>query len=117
MTDFQRDLEVIINNTDFVHNGNIRFVYRYPSRMDGEIDELELSVRGEHAMKRARIFKISDVGRRWDELNVRGSGAKTIKEIKNKYLAYYYSKLNEEERKEFWRDMVTETEKMAAERK
>lgn len=113
MTDFQRDMEVIIQNVGIANNGTIRFVFRYPSRLEGEVDELELGTRASNTLKRAGIFKIQDIGKKWNRLDVRGSGVKTIKEIKNKYLAYYYDKLDDEERKDFWRDTVAETEDMA----
>lgn len=114
MTDFQRDMEVMINEEIFnAKNGKVRFMYRFPERMYGTLDLLELSERAYNCCCRSHISTIEEVGRRWNELGkMRGSGVKTVKEIKNSYINYYYSQLDDEERKDFWRDAVEATANM-----
>ena len=44
---------------------------------------------------------------------LRNSGVKTVKEIKNKYVAYYYDNLSSnEERQQFWLDTYDATNAM-----
>ena len=113
MTDFQRDLEVIINEVGIKNNGNIRFFMRHMERMKDGIEYLGLSDRAYNAMRRNNINTIQDITNKFDQLKVKGAGEKVIKEVRNKYFQYYYSQLNEEERKEFWRDTIRETEALA----
>ena len=111
MTDFQRDLEVLINEGIIAaNNKRIRFFMRYGNRLKGDIELLDLSTRGFNCLKRKRINTIEDVGNNFHNLGrIAGIGITTVKEVKNKYLAYYYANLNTEERKDFWRDTVEAT--------
>lgn len=115
MTNFQRDLEVLINEGVIASkNGVIRFVFRYSNRLKGDIANLDLSTRGYNSMRRVGIDNLEKLAEKWDELGrVKNTGVKTIKEIKNKYLAFYYDQLkNDEERKEFWKDTIIGTIEM-----
>lgn len=115
MTDFQRDIETIIQNGGLVaKNGKIRFWFRNGNILTGDIDKLDLSTRAYNSLKRAHINRIEDIHERWDELGVlRNLGAKSVKEVKNKYVAYYYDSLKtDEERKQFWLDTYDATNAM-----
>lgn len=114
MTDFQRDLEVLINEGMFAgKRGKIRFIFKYPDRMVGDIRDLGTNERAYNAMRRNKIEDIKEIDSHWDSFgNLNGIGATSIKEIKNKYMQYYYDKLNEEERKEFWRETIKATMEM-----
>lgn len=111
MSDFTRDLTILINEGVIATNdGNIRFVYRYPERMCGGIEALELTDRSYNCCRRNGISTIEEIGAKWKTLgNMRSSGIKTVKDVKNKYVQYYYSLLSEEERKDFWRDTIEAT--------
>ena len=115
MTNFQRDLEILINEGVFAgKNGKIRFVFRYSNRLRGEIENLDLSARGYNSMRRVGIDTIEKITEKWDKLGIiKNMGVKTTKEIKNKYLAFYYDQLrSDEERKQFWRDTIMATIEM-----
>ena len=107
MTDLQRDIEVLINEGILTETDTIRFYFRYPKRMTGRIEKMYLGERANNCLRRAGIDSISQIRQNWDDLGkIRNSGKKTVKEIRNAYISYYYDLLNERERKEFLRDMV-----------
>ena len=112
MTDFQRDMEMLIDNGIIIPNGKkIRFVFRYPNRLKGGLEELGLNDRSYNCCRRSKINTIEDVTERWDTLSrMKGAGSKTVAEVKNKYVQFYYSTLdNADERAEFWRDTIKGT--------
>ena len=115
MTDFKRDLEILINEGVIAPNHNrIRFVFRYSKRFKGSLEGLDLSERAYNCLRRANIDDISKVADKWDDLGrIKNAGVKTVKEVKNKYIAYYYGTLDcEEARKEFWQDTIKATIEM-----
>lgn len=109
MTDFQRDMEVIMGNVEFINNGTIRFQMNHMDRMVGELDNLTLSDRASNALHRNGIHTIERLTEKMGMYHAKGVGAKSIKEIKNAYMSYYYDQLNDEERKQFWRDTYEAT--------
>ena len=111
MTDFQRDIEYLIDNGMLAaKRGQIRFVFRYSNRFKVVLEELDLSTRAHNCLKRAKINYINEIGDKWDTLNrIKNSGVTTVKEIRNKYLWFYYDRLDEDERKQFWRDTIEAT--------
>ena len=111
MANFSTDITVMINEGVLVPKcGRIRFVYNKSGVLEGDLDNLGLSERAYNCARRGKIMTIEDIGKRWNELGrLRGAGVKTVKEIKNKYVSYYYNRLNDEERKQFWRDVVEAT--------
>ena len=114
MTNYQRDLEVIINEVGITNNGTIRFIMRYPNRMKGDLTELGLSDRSYNALRRNRIQTIQEVSAKWDDFVIlKGVGKKVQKEVRNAFMAYYYDQLNAEEQKDFWRDTLGATEELA----
>lgn len=114
MTNFQRDLEVIINEVGIVNNGNMRFIIQYPSRLKGNIAELGLCDRSYNALRRNRIQFIQEISEFWTDFDLlKGIGAKCKKEIKNAYMAFYYDQLSVEEQKDFWRETIKATEELA----
>jgi DNA-directed RNA polymerase, alpha subunit/40 kD subunit len=115
MRNFKNECSVLINEGILVpNNGNIRFVFRHSDRFDDSIDMLELNPRAYNCLRRAGITTISEIGKQWDELyRIRSSGAKTVKEIKNKFIAYYYNSLDtDKEVEEFWKDTIKATVEM-----
>lgn len=106
MRDFQRDLEYIINNADIKATPEIKFQFRKYSRIENRpIDDLDLEQRSYNGLCRSNIRTIGAVVDKWTELmNIRSIGQKSLKEIKNKVLACYYDKLDEDERQQFWYD-------------
>ena len=115
MNKFTSDMEVLINEGVFeANNGNIRFVFRYGNRLKGTIDNMGLNERAYNCLRRNGIFNIEGISENWNSLGkLNGMGKKSVKEIKNRYLEYYYGLLNnEEERKQFWRDTLKATIEM-----
>lgn len=114
MTDFRTDLEILINEGCIAPKGkSLRFVFNHADRLTGSLENLGLSERAYNCLRRSNIDDIEGVSEKWDTLGrMKNCGAKTVKEIKNKYLAFYYDMLNEEERKQFWRDSIAATIEM-----
>ena len=112
MNRFQRDMETLINEGFLVaNNGKIRFIFRYKPK--AEVAALDLGERAYNCVRRKGLHTVEAIGDTFEDLwRIKGAGAKTIKEIKNKYLAYYYGELNEEEKKQFWRDTIEATMNM-----
>jgi len=112
--DFMRDFEVVVSNVDFINNGTIRFQFNHMEKVNESLDSLEIGERAYNALRRNKIHDIPTLVSRMNNLNgVKGAGKKIIKEIKNEFLRYYYSKLSEEERKQFWRDTYEATLELA----
>ena len=114
MLTFKNDCETLIENGLLAPNkGKIRFIFRNNDKLKGGIDKLDLNQRAYHCLMKSGIDTIEKVGDNWDSLNrVRNSGVKTIKEIKNKYIVYYYDTLNNEEKQQFWADTIKATVEM-----
>ena len=114
MRDFQRDMEVIITEIGIKNNGTIRFPMKHANRMVGDVKYLDLSDRSYNVLCRNGIITIEHLCRMIDMIrNLRGAGKKVVKEINTKYMRYYYDLLSPKEREDFWREVVTETEKLA----
>lgn len=112
MKDFQRDLEVMINEGIFT-NRNIRFVVKHFERMKGDIRSLDLSDRAMNRLLQNRITTMEQLYNRFNDIaHLRQVGIKIVKEVKTGYISYYYDTLNKAEREEFWRDTVKATEEM-----
>lgn len=110
MNNFQRDFEVIVQNVQFINNGIIRFQMNHMDRMVGSVDNLNLGERAYNTLRRNKIHDIPTLASRLANLGgARGAGKKVVREVKNEFLAYYYSLLDEEERKQFWRDTFEAT--------
>lgn len=114
MDDFKRDLEKLIEEGMIGHNkGKMRFKFRYGNILTGDIENLGLSNMSYNTLRRANIKTIEGVSDNWDNLaRVKNLGEKKLKEVKNKYLAWYYYNLDKEQRMEFWMDVVTATKEM-----
>lgn len=115
MTKFHKDLEVLINEGVIAPNGKqIRFVFKYGNRLKGDLELLNLTDRSYNCLRRNGLHDIKDVANKWDSLmQLKHAGAKSVKDIRNKFLAYYYETLDcDEERKEFWIDTITATVNM-----
>lgn len=114
MTDFQRDLETIVTNTEVSNNGTIRFVMRYRSRIDNDnITNLDLIPRAENVLLMNGIETVKQLFNNLNKVSgFKGSGIKSVKNINTALMSYYYDRLNEEERKEFWRDAADATIEM-----
>lgn len=110
MNRFQRDVETLINEGFIAgNNGKIRFVFNVKKVRD-ELGVLGLNERAYNCARRKGYHNCIDILEHWDDLaRMKGAGIKTIKEIRNKFLAYYYGELNEEEKKQFWRDTIEAT--------
>lgn len=108
---FKKDCEKLITNGVLVpKNGVIRFIFKNNNVFNASIDELDLSVRASNCLKRSHIMTINDIGNMWENLHViKNMGQKTVKEIKNKYIKYYYNNLSVNEREEFWADTIKAT--------
>jgi len=106
MTQFQKDLEVIIQNTE-IPEGDLTFNMRKFQRIGKrDISVLEVGTRAYNVLRRNQLSTIDDVVNNWGGLhNLHSMGITTVKEIKNAILAYYYDHLDNEEKKEFWKDV------------
>ena len=114
MRDFQRDLEILINEGVIAaKDKKIRFIMKHSDRMNGDIKLLDLNDRAYNRMAQNGIRTLEKLYNRFDDIqNIRGAGVKVVKEVKTAYISYYYDQLNDEERKEFWRDTINATIKM-----
>ena len=107
---FQKDLTNLFNNGIFDTKTEIKFYCRYGSRIKGNIENLELGTRSSNALHRYGFTTVEQVSDAWDDLNkIRCLGVKTIAEIHEKLIEFYYSTLTEEEKSEFWVDTVKAT--------
>ena len=115
MNYFKRDLKGLYNDGFIpVKNKQIRFVFRYGDMLKGDLGNLDLSLRAYNSLRRAGISTIEGVAEKWDNLNrIKNIGEKIVKEVKSKYVEYYYGKLeNEYERAQFWEDTINGTIEM-----
>lgn len=115
MTRFQKDLEKLINEGIIKpNNKQIRFVFKYGNRFKGDLELLNLTDRSYNCLRRNGLHNIKDVADKWDNLKqLKQMGSKSVKDIRNSFLAYYYETLDcDEERKQFWTDTITATENM-----
>lgn len=81
MTDFQRDMEVIMGNVEFINNGTIRFQMNHMDRMVGELDNLTLSDRASNALHRNGIHTIERLTEKMGMYHAKGVGAKSRKDF------------------------------------
>ena len=115
MTRFHNDLETLINEGFIAPNGKqIRFVFKYGNRLKGDLGLLNLTDRSYNCLRRNGLHDIQDIANKWDNLRqLKNVGDKSVKDIRNKFLVYYYETLDcEEERKQFWIDTITATANM-----
>lgn len=112
MPDFRRDLEYIAENANIEVVGQIRFKLRYQPEWEKiPINELELGARAKKICFDNRIATFADIMKNWGNfMNYSNCGITTVKQIKNALLAYYYERLNADQRSEFWRDALAEFE-------
>ena len=76
---------------------------------DMSIDDLEFSVRANNSMKRRGLFTVGevvDVIANDGLLGIRNLGKKTQNEIKTRILAFGYEQLTENEKRQFFRDII-----------
>ena len=73
------------------------------------LDELDFSVRAMNALKRAGMYNIGDVIEiisSGELANIRNLGKKTVNEIQTRVLVLGYDRLNEAEKRQFFRDLA-----------
>ena len=114
MKNFKDDFNTMVTNGIITPNkGMIRFKFRYASKLKGGIELLDLNVRAYNSLKRSGINTIEDIDKKWDDLSrLRNAGVKTVKEVKNKFIIYYYNSLDDNEKKQFWADTAKATIEM-----
>lgn len=114
MASFKKDLSILIEEGMFAaNNEKIRFIFKRSDLLKGDIGYLDLSTRSYNALKRAGANTIEDITERWDSLDkMRGAGKNIVKEIKNKYIEYYYNQLDNPSMAEFWLDTIQATKGM-----
>lgn len=95
---------------DAIFGRNIRISLGFSAKeREKSIDELELSVRSQNALKRAGIDTFDElIGVLAEEKlkNIRNLGAKSFREIQTKLLVYGYECLTEKGKQDFFRDVV-----------
>ncbi len=73
------------------------------------MDQLDLSPRAEHSLKRAGVFTVARMVELIEIdglLEIRNLGKKTQNEIKTKVLVYFYHALTDGEKRQFFRDLL-----------
>lgn len=116
MGTFKRDFEALLEKVDITNNGTIRFPMKHIGKMKGSVKALDLSERARNALMRNGIVTLDILTEKFENLGGgKGVGKKTIKEIKNAYMDYYYSVILDcpADRREFWAEVIMETELLA----
>lgn len=107
MTDFQRDLEVVVSETELVNNGKLKFVMNhFPA--DALVSELDLSTRGKNALFRSGIKTFGQLIKT-NLSSLRNIGKGTVKDINLKMMSYYYDGLTDDQKRQFWRETLVAT--------
>ena len=95
---------------DYVFGKNVKVRLAYALKdCEASIDELNLSVRSQNALKRAGILTLDAL---IDELNagnlkgIRNLGRKSYSEIQTKILVYGYEQLNYKEKVKFFDEII-----------
>ena len=95
---------------DYIFGNNIKVRLSYALKdCEASIDELNLSVRSQNALKRAGILTLDAL---IDELNaknlkgIRNLGRKSYSEIQTKILVYGYERLNRREKAKFFDELI-----------
>lgn len=105
MTNFRRDLEIIIRETGTTL-GTIRWSIVYPDNKKFEttaVEALDLQQGAMNVLKRNGIETLGKLMEMWDKLkDCQSCGVVKAKQIKNAFLAYYYDTLTEDKQKAFW---------------
>ena len=91
--------------------GKLKFrMYITQDMWDTPIDNLELSVRSYHSLKRADLNTIGDiveaVSNGVDLSHIRNCGAKSVREIQEKLFLFQYHSLKENRREAYLREVV-----------
>ena len=96
----------------YVFGDNIRVRLCYSLRDCGSsIDELNLSVRSQNALRRAGVMTLGELIDRLNEgdiKSIRSLGRKSLSEIQTKIVVYGYDKLTYQERREFFSNLLEE---------
>ena len=106
--DFSEDLMTVLMVSEKVPS-NMQF----PVLLDKESEEEDIaqfidSQRANNALHRSSIFTAKQLMNAFDKLdNIRNLGSKSVKEVKNSFMNWYYSSLDDNKVKEFWSDFVT----------
>lgn len=100
---FSKDLAVMEMNGFKLNGKQIQFPVYHVSEMP--IEELNLGVRASNGLKRAGIMTVDGILER-DLGKVRNLGAKSVKEIKNAVLNYSYERMNQQQKAEFWKNVL-----------
>lgn len=110
MSDFTRDLNIIIENANVIVGRELEFKLPHLDRIENrKVGEMPgLDVRQHNGLKRNNVHTVREIVAKWNDLRTLSYvGATSVKGIKNAVLSYYYDQLDEEEKKEFWRDAFT----------
>ena len=101
-SDFTRDFETILIYADVPFYRDYKFVINNFDP-EGSVDYLDLGVRAENALKRNKIFTFGQLLTA-DLHKIRGCGNNTIREIRTKFLSFFYGKMSDLQRIKFWKD-------------
>lgn len=110
MTDFIRDFEVIRANANVPDYKTYKFIISNFTP-DTPVETLDLSVRAENALKRSGVKTFAQLNE-CNLVKIRGCGKGTIKEIRTKFISYFYDKMTDAQRKQFWKDTYEATAQM-----
>lgn len=110
MTDFIRDLQIIRENANIPAYQRYKFIINN-FKPDTSVDVLDLSVRAENSLRRSGVTNFEQL-RHCNLKKIRGCGTGTIKEVWTKFMSYHYDRMNDEQRKQFWKDTIAATETM-----
>ena len=105
---FIQDFVTIVSQTG-IDRKNFRFVLHNTEKFENEdlTNLIPLSTRSANALYRNNVFTVSELMEVWNVLDTfRNVGKTSIKEIKTGLIAWYYSQLSEEGRKQFWRESL-----------
>ena len=105
------ELPVLIEYV-FGNNINVKLWYSLEDCQES-IDELNLSVRSQNALKRANILTLNDLIEKLNEGNLKGIrnlGKKSYSEIQTKMLVYGYENLSAGQKRNFFKHLLADYE-------
>lgn len=105
--DFSEDLMTVLMAADEFPS-KIQFPISLNQEMEGaDIEHFVETARAANALRRNKIHTAKSVLEMFDQLDcIRNLGIKSVKEVKNGFLNWYYGSLEETKVKEFWNDFV-----------
>ena len=106
---FKDDLTYVLVNSNINRKQNLNFPLAFSKEFKYlPIDDMNLSARASNVLKRYKVFTMQDLMDNMSNLyKYRNCGVGTVKEIKNRFLQFWYENIDEKLRTEFWEEFIT----------